>query len=352
MGKAKNRLFEGLTAVDAPAEFDLDTVVRRSIKVYSSPSEIFLDLVTDIPDDELVAFAQLVECVNSATREHLDEVGEEKCWAPPLYPDFTRAVQMKDGRFRVPAADRHSLHHFLSSDDVAEALEAYYLRYLQDEDGGDEIHGEDEVSIYAETPPALQPHIKQLPVNFQCMEISTLVVAAGIFYWTEKGEDRYICPSDTLEDIAKAVPAEMLIPLILTLEERFPFEVDDDGCYKPIAWTAYSGELLVENGVVWQVYTERALRSRVEHACESDGCSVSSLFGVNGEQFDEEYYEILARLTRNQNSEIGNTAVDAFMNEQNRRDEIKYGRLSKIVTEDTDSDSAQEEVSEDVNSGI
>ncbi len=329
MVEREEPLFEGRTDLEAQTVFDLDETVRKSIEHYGTPSAIFNELATDVPDEQLPSFAGLVQRVNSVTLEYLDGVDDERCWIYPLHPDFTRAEVMTDGRFRVPIADRHSLQRFLLRDEVSEALDAYYSQYLQDED--DEPLVEEEMDS-GEAHAPIQPQIEALPVTIKPLDTNTLFGIAGAYYWSENGADKYISPADTLEDIAKDAPPEMLIPLILAIEEHFPREVDYDGCYKPVIWTNHTKEYLVENGVVWQVYSDRDMRWQVEFACEADQPALNLFHGFNGERFDEEFYETLAHLSRSETDEFGETAVDTVMEEQNRRYDKKYGWLFRLGT--------------------
>lgn len=329
MDESKEAAFEYPPDLEVQTTLDLDEVVRRSVEHFGSPSAMLDELVASVPDDELADLAGLVQRVDSITLEYLDGFDEERCWVYPLYPDFTRAEAMADGRFRVPVADRQSLQRFLQASEVSEALGTYYSQYLQDEDY--ELIEEDEI-VAGEARAPIQSQIDVLPVTVKPIDASTLFGIAAAYYWSEQGTDKYIGPADTLEDIAKDAPPEMLIPLILAIEEHFPREVDDDGCYKPVVWTNRHREYMAENGVVWEVYGDRDLRWQVEFACEADQPALNRFHGFNGDRFDEDFYETLAHLSRDEADKFGEGAVDTLMEEQHRRYDEKYGWLFRLGT--------------------
>lgn len=330
MGEMNRDLLERKAADERLVDAAVDALVRKSVELYDSPSEIFSHLAIDVPDDELLAFVKLVESVNRITSDHLYATRDDKCRSNLLEPDLTRAVLMTDGSFKVPVADRHSLQRFLKDDDVDEALDTYYLQNLQrDEEDSDE---EDEVESPASAQAVVVSKINELPTTEQTLDTDMLLAIAGAFYWSDKGDEKYINPADTLEDIARNAPPEMIIPLILTLEKRFPKVVDEEGCYIPVIDSVFTKGYRVEDGVVWCVYSVDDLRGRLRFACEADEAALKRFYGVDGNRFDEAFIDTLFALTRNEIVDFENPAVEAFMNEQNRRDEVKYGWLYRIGT--------------------
>ena len=86
----------------------------------------------------------------------------------------------------------------------------------------------------------------------------------------------------------------------------------------------------MEDGVVWQVLTERDIRWQLEFACETRERALNNFHGFDGDKFDEEYYTTLALISRE--ADEGIDAAEVVEQEQHRRYMEQYGWLFKIGT--------------------
>lgn len=317
MGEKEPFLYDRLAGTEG--QFVLSEIVRQSVELYGSPSVILGNMAAGVPDDRLEAFAGLAKRVRAL--ETLDGVDGKLGWLNPLQPDFTRSELMADGRLRVPVADRHSLQQFLQRDEVAAALSAYYTQLWQHED----IQAVDnEHNWGALNQTTVQSQINVLPINVKPLDTRALFVLAGAYYWSEQGADRYVMPADTLEDIVSDAPKEMLAPLILTLDDHFP-PMNKNGFKKPVIWMLHTKEHLVDNGVIWKVFSDRDLRWQIEDACRSDEPALNRFNGFNSERFNQAYYQALARRSQNPTDEL--RALDK---EQERRYATAYSWMLRV----------------------
>lgn len=247
------------------------------------PSSALCQEIATASEERLLLLIDAVKEIDELVSEYEYQMGEDKCRTSPFFPRIECAKPVGDGRFLIPVADRSSIIKFLQSDDVDATLDDHYSNL-----------GEEDLAF---TPLDTETSsvMTQLPQPIVPMSRDNLFTLTGAYFWYD---DKYLSPADTLHDIARDAPPELLVPLILRIEANFPKYVDDDGCYKPIVWHS-GGQYVVEGDVIWQLFTERDLRHDLEFACEAtDTYSWAGRFhGIEGEELDEEYICKLMGLT-------------------------------------------------------
>lgn len=299
--------------------FDIEELMRESMREYGDLSSIFEVIVSDISDEQLPEFMKLTERIHNLAFDQPRAPIHELTCLYPGNPDISRAQILADGSYRVPIADRSTLREFFLSEVITDAMQAHYdaqtyhLTLFPEEATGNPEY---------EIP---QPDIKLLPVTIEPLDPNTLLDLINVHYWSEGGEEKYITPADTLKDIAKDIPPEQVMPLILAIESRYPKIIDTDGSYERVIEVSSPNLRTGDGGIVWEIFTPSSLRFDLEDACGPNLTGTHDYNRFDDEAFNQEFYDMLADQDDKRVNESESSTLDNFLEEQNRRHEEIYG---------------------------
>lgn len=217
---------------------ELHQLLLLSTSLNECPSEIFSVMAESIPEDSLFDFIDLVETVEQITTDYLsDRSSEADPQLRAFYLNFEQADLIVDGLIAVPVADRQGLRDYLNRDEVCQALNHYMednnLYTPPDENIDPEARALEDLATVAITNHDVIPglSIADLEVTFEPTYRDDLFDTVNHHYWYKEGKEEYVLPSDTVEDIIKETPDELLVPLLLRLDD-FSDTLEDDGCSK------------------------------------------------------------------------------------------------------------------------
>lgn len=281
-----------------------------------SNERLLLDLQNAVrlaSDDQLKNMVPALQEIELATLSFVQDTEPGSCGPYAFAPNPEHAQLLPGGQFAIPIADKRQILDFLESEAVMEMLD-----HVRDPDQ----HDSDPPVLDETTPALVLPHkIADLPKPFEPIDMDHLYAMVAAYYWAENAPSSYVSPADTLNDIVRALPTELLVPLILRLEAHYPKMMDEDACYKPIVWS-YREKVSVQDGIVWMLTDEQALRFNLESATE-ESLTPEVAEGFDHELFNEWYVMDVAAT----NEKDSHLAIDRFEEEITRRERARYGRI-------------------------
>jgi|GEM_PF-2754358 len=307
----------------ASAEFS--ELLLQSINHDEGSAEFFRDIVKSAPDESFLEMVGLVEAIERMTTNYLETAPTKPDRQPKaITPDFAHAQLLVDGLLVVPVADRNSLRDYLDRDEVAEALGSYLE--LDRLDRLDRKKTDNEPKETFKPKPITRSgyrrtrgsEIRNLPEIFTPLHESDLFEGADYSYWKKEDREKYVLPSDTLEDIVQEAPDELIIPLLLCLEEDFSVRLRDEPT-QPIIADDGPRKYFVEHGIVWRLYTTDSVRSQIKAWCHSEPSGFGS-GNFDFQKFDDDYCQ------ENTDSEgLTKNFPDTLNQEEHRRLRLKNG---------------------------
>lgn len=286
------------------------------------------DVLARIPDSQLPLFLGVCRDLQSEIADSMDLHSEEHV-DTIIIPRLERAEWVGEGLVRMPVADRQSLDKFLSKDYVYDFLEEYCrANGLDDEAESDDEAPDDmpeplfdqEGNGEVETCP---PPVSAPTEKIELLDQASFYAIIGAYFWSEAGRSKYQDLFDTLPDIVKDAPEELLLPLFLRIEEDLQIVLDDHDCYQLIVnETDGQGPYFAEKGTIWRTFSLEAIRRALGDYVEKQNWESAGYGRV--EQLFESYTEhlkfmLVAGDYSDESLDAASRAIDELYNEVGTR---------------------------------